>query len=64
MIRANMQLKHNTIDMSKSCYKRATKKATGNQERGKEGDVFIYKVLLSPGAYLRPLVQAILGGKS
>ena len=57
-----MQLKHNPRDVRKGCYKRATKKATGNQERGKEGDVFIYKELLSPGAHLRPLVQVILGG--
>lgn len=56
-----MQLKHNPRDVSKGYYKRATKKAIGNPERGKEGDVFIYKILLSPSAHLRPLVQVILG---
>ena len=57
-----VQMKHNPRDVSKGCYKRATKKAIRNPERGKEGDVFIYKVLLSPGAHLRPLVQVILRG--
>ncbi len=55
-------MKHNPRDVSKGFYHRATKKATGNQERRKEGDVFIYKVLLSPSTHLRPLVQVILGG--
>jgi hypothetical protein len=43
-----VQLKHNPRDVNKGCCKRATKKAIGNPERGKEGDVFILQGTAQP----------------